>query len=217
MQLTDEAKKKYIQKIYLSRFRILNDNPFYGLLLMHVKFGLDEDCKTAYTDGDNICFSPDFLSELSNKEVDFVLMHEILHIALKHCERGNDYDPFLFNIACDIVVNSNILKSNDMDISSITVHDVGALMHQAPNGVEGYNYTAEEVYQMLIKKKGKNKTIPIDDHTHWKNDNGKESKWDEIVSSAINSLKMSNRYGTIPSGVERQYNELTNPKLDWCK
>ena len=86
---------------------------FYGLLLMHMHFGLDEDCQTAYTDGYRINFSPKFLDELSNDEVDFVLMHEIMHVVFKHCFRGQKADPYLFNVACDIVVNSNILLESN--------------------------------------------------------------------------------------------------------
>ena len=50
-------------------------------------------------------------------KVDFVLMHETLHAALQHCTRGHDYDQYIFNVACDIVVNSNILKANGMLIT----------------------------------------------------------------------------------------------------
>jgi predicted metal-dependent peptidase len=40
------------------------------------------------------------------------MMHEILHVVLQHCLRGEDRDQERFNIACDIVVNSNILLEN---------------------------------------------------------------------------------------------------------
>lgn len=51
-------------------------------------YSIDEGCETAYTDGVRIAFSPFFLEELSDKELDYVLMHEILHIVLQHCLRG---------------------------------------------------------------------------------------------------------------------------------
>jgi predicted metal-dependent peptidase len=53
------------------------------------------------------------------------------------------------NIACDIVVNSNILLENNMDIRSITLSQWGESMHIAPDGKEGHEYTAEQVYEML--------------------------------------------------------------------
>lgn len=152
----DQSKiNDYAMKLRRSRMRLLASYSFYGLLLSHTKFSLDEGCPTAYTDGKKIAFSPNFLEGLSDEETDFVLMHEILHIVLKHCIRGNDYDQEAFNIACDIVVNSNILKSFGGNLRKISI-DGEPLMHLTPNGDEGYNYTAEEVYDMLPKKKGKN-------------------------------------------------------------
>ena len=72
MNLTSEEIKKYSKRILLSRFRILNNHGFYGILLMHMQFGIDTKCDTAYTDGYKINFSPNFLDELTNSELDFV-------------------------------------------------------------------------------------------------------------------------------------------------
>ena len=152
MVLSDEQKRGYAKRLLLSRMRILINNGFYGLLLMHMKFSLDDDCKTAATDGHHIFFSPNFLDELSDSELDFILMHEILHVVLEHCLRQGERDNELFNIACDIVVNSNILRSNQMQKASITLRKYGESMHRAPDGKEGYEYTAEQVYEMLSKK-----------------------------------------------------------------
>lgn len=149
MVLSDEKVKEYSARLIKSRMRILYSNGFYGLLLMHVTFTLDESCHTASTDGYRIYFGPAFLDSISDSELDFILMHEILHIVLQHCLRTGNRDNQRFNIACDIVVNSNILQSNNMDLKSITLSKYGESMHIAPDGKEGFNYTAEEVYEML--------------------------------------------------------------------
>lgn len=152
MALSDEQKKRYVRRLLLSRMRILCTNGFYGLLLMHMKYAIDESCPTAATDGLRIFFGPAFLDDLSDSELDFVMMHEILHVVLQHCIRGEGKDDDLFNIACDIVVNSNILLSNDMDLKSIHLKKYGEAMHVAPNGKEGYLYTAMQVYDMFPKR-----------------------------------------------------------------
>ena len=151
MALSREELHKYFVRLTQSRSRLLLSYPFYGMLLTHVKLSIDEDCETAYTDGERIAFSPKFLDDLSDSEVDFVMMHEILHMVLSHCFRQKP-DHQLFNIACDIVVNSNILKSKDMDKSAITLSKYGESMHLTPNNQEGYEFTAEEVYDMIAKK-----------------------------------------------------------------
>ena len=153
--LCENTLKKYNKRLLLSRMRILMNNGFYGLLLMHMIFAVDEKCETAATDGYRIYFGPKFMDDLSDSELDFILMHEIMHVALNHCKRSGERDGEVYNVACDIVVNSNILYSNNFDNGSITLHKYGEAMHIAPNGDEGYKYTAEEVYEMLIKRFGK--------------------------------------------------------------
>ena len=224
MSLTSDEVKKYTQKLLLSRFRILNRHGFYGLLLMHMRFGLDEECNTAYTDGYRINFSPVFLESLSNDEVDFVLMHEILHVVLKHCFRGRKVDPYLFNIACDIVVNSNILYSKNMNLKYITLEKYGESMHLAPNGKEGYLYTAEEVYNMLIKdslSKNSGKGVKgdsFDDHSHWEeaDDDFTIDEWEKrVIDAAESSAKRDTSVGNIPLGVQRYISSLKNATIDW--
>ena len=149
MALSNEKITEYTKRLLLSRMRILCSHGFYGLLLMHMRYAIDEETPTAWTDGYRITFGTRFLEELSDSELDFVMMHEILHVVLQHCLRGNDKDPETFNIACDIVVNSNILLENNMNVQSITLKKYGASMHLVPNGKEGHLFTAEEVYKML--------------------------------------------------------------------
>ena len=149
MVLSDEKKKEYVKRLVMSRMRLLINNGFYGLLLMHMIYSIDENCETAATDGHRIFFGPKFLDDLSDSELDFIMMHEILHVVLQHCMRQGDCDSEQFNIACDIVVNSNILLSNNMNRNSIKLKKYGESMHIAPDGKEGYEYTAEQVYAML--------------------------------------------------------------------
>ena len=185
---------KIVKRLQTARLSMMQKQPFYAVLLLHMQFSLDPSCETAYTDGTRIAFCPDFIESLSDAELEFVLMHEVLHAALNHCDRTLDsYDYDDFNVACDIVVNSNILYSCGMDRSAITLKEFGESMHLAPDGKEGYLYTAEEVYRMVRdqneSKKGKEEKTgkPVsqqkkgggtasrrdggfDDHTFWGTD-----------------------------------------------
>lgn len=161
MALSESKIKGCIKRLLLSRMRILYNHGFYGLLLMHMIYAVSEEIETACTDGVRITFGIDFLDSLSDSELDFVMMHEILHVVLQHCFRGDVEDPEAYNIAADIVVNSNIMLENGMKASSMTLSKYGIAMHVAPDGKEGHEYTAEQVYAMLPKnlnKKGNNKS-----------------------------------------------------------
>ena len=109
----------------LSRLRLLNTHGFYGLLLMHMLFAIDVDCETASTDGTSIYFGPRFLESLSDSELDFIMMHETLHVALQHISRGKNLEHERFNIACDIVINSTsarvVILTNHMFFAIIII------------------------------------------------------------------------------------------------
>ena len=139
-----------IKKLQGARLSLMKKQPFYAVLLLHMQFSLDPMCETAYTDGKRIAFCPDYLLCLSDTEIEFILMHEVLHAALDHIGRMlKKYDFDDFGTACDIVVNSNIMHSCGDDLSALTLKSHGVGMHLAPDGADGYKYTAEEVYRMI--------------------------------------------------------------------
>ena len=244
MALSEERIKKYIQRLLLSRMRILCNHGFYGLLLMHMIYSIDENLDTACTDGVRIAFGPDFLDSLTDSELDFVMMHEILHVVLQHCLREDNREHEEYNIACDIVVNSNILLENNMSRNSITLKKYGESMHIAPDGKEGYEYTAEQVYNMLPKRKkkkgpsvdggvatgrAKQETTqenhkPIwtwDDHSRWgmyEEDATLRDVWVkrfEDAAEAISIRDPSNTRGLMPRFAKRILEELKKPQTDW--
>ena len=162
MALSEEKIREYMKRLLLSRMRILCNHGFYGLLLMYMIYSIDEGAQTAYTDGERIAFGPKFLDDLSDSELDFILMHEILHMVLQHVLRGSDLDQERYNVSADIVVNSNIMLENGGRSNSITLAKYGESMHVAPDGKEGRLYTAEEVYEMLPPtKKNNGKSVPL--------------------------------------------------------
>ena len=158
MDKFDPKTVQIIKRLQNARLSLMSKQPFYAILLLHMKFALDITCDTAYTDGERIAFNPDFIDDLSDAELEFVLMHEVLHAALGHpFRKQSDYDLECYDKACDIVVNSNILYSFGMDLKKITLKKYGEAMHLTPNGKEGYEFTVEEVYDQLIKAAGKPK------------------------------------------------------------
>ncbi len=244
MALSEDKIKGYIKRLLLSRMRILCNHGFYGLLLMHMIYAVSEEVETACTDGVRITFGTEFLGSLTDAELDFVMMHEILHVVLQHCIRGDVEDPEAYNIAADIVVNSNIMLENGGKASSITLSKYGTSMHIAPDGKEGHEYTAEQVYAMLPKnlnKKGKDKSPgsadgrakkeiakdkhqPVwvwDDHSQWgkyEEDDTLRDVWVKRFEDACEAISIrdpSNQRGLFPLFAERLFKELKKPQTDW--
>lgn len=170
-------KRQILDRLMGIRAALLLKFPFYGNLLMHLRFSL-APCGTACTDMERLIFDPEFTLALTDEQLEFVMMHEVMHCVLQHCVRGKGLNHYLFNIAADIVVNSNIMAS--MGVQEFVI-DGEPAMHLAPNNKEGYLYSAEEVYDMLLKKYKKQLDdvgnllgeledelgVPIDSHDIW--------------------------------------------------
>lgn len=151
MEKSNLAAIETLKRMSAVRAELLNECPFFGRLLLHLILAAT-DCGTACTDMVYLAMDPDFAASLSDEEIKFVMLHEVMHCVLKHCVRGKTLDNFMYNVACDIVVNSLILES--MGVETFTL-DGEEPMHTAPNGQEGRLFTAEEVYRMLFDKAAK--------------------------------------------------------------
>lgn len=147
--------KELARRILRARREILRRFPFYGLILLNMPLMLDDGLDTAATDGKKLYFAPDFLSKLSQEETEFLLLHETLHVVLRHPFRhpsSVDYDPLAWNLACDIVVNSLILLEAGGNPSAISIGGRAAY-HLDPEGHEGHQSSAETVYALLKKER----------------------------------------------------------------
>ncbi|MBR2788442.1 MAG: hypothetical protein IKD94_04700 [Erysipelotrichaceae bacterium] len=244
MQLPQEEEKKDIRRLLESRLRILCNQGFYGSLLMHMNFALDDKIKNVGADRRKIYFNPSFLDELTNRELDMIMIHEVVHLSLRHNSRSKAFeDKQTFDEAADIVVNSNILKSFNMAKESITLKgDVQP--HQAPDKQEGYEFSVEELYDILYEYKvrsgemglryemdedgnvietefGKGQSSGFDDHSKWgsESDEGiNDQDWEKYTMDACEMMFIrdpSNSRGLIPGYAARAYMELKQAQTDW--
>lgn len=86
-----------------------------GVILMGETSVVDDKrtCPTAYTDGYNKRYGREFMDSLSDAEIAGVVLHENLHVLLKHIPRHRDLwkeNKRLANIAMDYVVNDIITE-----------------------------------------------------------------------------------------------------------
>lgn len=77
---------------------------------------------------------------LNRDELRFVLAHEFLHAGLQHHERRCGRDPYLWNIACDYVINGWL---RDMQIGILPA--IGLLYDETLKGM-----SAESIYDIII-------------------------------------------------------------------
>ena len=98
----------YDREISGFKFAMLRCMPFYGEVLLRVPIIANRKVRTACTNGRVIEYNPLFFMRLSPAERNFVIMHEVMHIILRHYVRCGKRNAVLWNTAADIIVNNTL-------------------------------------------------------------------------------------------------------------
>ena len=204
------------KRLMENKMGILRDYPFFGSLLLHLRMGF-ADCKTAFTDMRRIVFDLSFADRLPEEELSFVMLHELMHCVLQHPIRGAGKQNLIYNVACDIVVNSLIMGMMGAEDFSV---DGAPAMHLAPDGSEGREKSADEIYMMLMQKTPREfeKFLGVsfsDEHGAWSEiaDITLGDLWNQRLKKAAKSA--GNASG-IPDFMERYLKEISrHPRTNW--
>lgn len=106
--MTEQRKRRLKRQLQESRYRLHRLNAEFAEPLTEMLFAATKDVKRISTNGSCIYFDPDWLQKLGHTELDFILSHQLMHIALGHIDRPKYYTGDRFHLACDIVANSNL-------------------------------------------------------------------------------------------------------------
>ena len=85
--LANEAENRIIQ----ARVKMLFQHPFFGQLAIRLKLErADEWCPTAATDGRKFFYNHDFIMQLDDDELVFLVGHELGHVIFEHFLRREE-------------------------------------------------------------------------------------------------------------------------------
>ena len=144
----------------------INDLKFFGALCLYGGNDIGTDkTQTAATDGINTYYNPDFVQEMTDKELMFVVLHEQMHKAHKHLivwKHLVKEDALLANMAMDYVINLQLVdlqeKTNGRYFT-MPVFKEGK--HEGkPHGLVDEAYRDMNVQQVFDILKQKNKQSP---------------------------------------------------------
>lgn len=195
--------------------------PFLGGLASHFKIIEDytycnkNDIHIAAVDvtANEIYLNPS--AGLTYEELKFVLAHEYLHAGLMHHDRCNGRDPYLWNVACDYVINGWL---HELQIG--VMPSDGLLYNPELAGL-----SAESIYDMMVselKKYSKLSTFrgfrkgDIIGEVH----NGYKDGMvlDDFCRSALSQgleYHISTGRGFIPAGLIEEIRALAMPPIPW--
>jgi predicted metal-dependent peptidase len=135
--------------------------PYYGEFNLHVNFHEQDTIGTCAVNvtskGMNFFYSPKFLADMSQKEVNFITLHEDFHLLFDHPRRTvtGQYDHKMSNIVQDMIINHIIWE------------DIPHAFVEIPKSPDGKNmalfvpkdYTGklifEELYEWMKEEKEK--------------------------------------------------------------
>ena len=231
----EEMRVEVLDRIIVARVGLLLRHPFFGNMATRLRIqAADEWLGTAAVDGRNLYFNTQFFNAMNNKEIEFVIAHEILHCVFDHLGRRDERNPMLYNIAADYIVNNLLVRDRIGTIPSIV---------SCYQDFKYEGWSSEEVYDELFEEAKKNgeeylKQLGemLDEHLDLEGedgedgDNGKDGKGskgrpkyskaemdqirDEVKEAMINAAQTAGA-GNTPAGVARMIKELTEPKMNW--
>lgn len=190
---------------------------YSGVMLMG-KSSVEDEKFTAYTDGVNKRYSREFISKLSDAELRGLVLHENLHVALKHIQRFKKEfkaEPMLINASADYVVNDIILNLNDRSFLTLPESRLYDAKYR--------NWSVREVYEDLKKQQkdndssqGGNEYKTLDDHDFESSQNMTEAEAKELSSKIDKALREGGILaGRMGAKIPRTIQELLEPKVDW--
>ena len=221
------------ERLVMARIGLLLKHSFFGNLATRLQLtNADEWLTTAATDGRKFYYNSRFVMMLKQKEVEFLVGHEVLHVVYDHLGRRDNRDPEIWNIANDYTVNADLKR-----------HKVGEFITTVPCLYESKyeKWSSEDIYEDLMKNV---QYISIDDlldqmlddHIDGEGDDGdgdqdgnegrkgkgrpklSEAEKEEIrqeMKQAILNAAQQAEAGSMPAGVERLIKQMTDPVMPW--
>jgi len=212
-----------IKKAHVALMKHPQTALYSGVMLMGTSEVVEDAKFTAYTDGVNKKYGLKFLKSVdSNAKLRGLVLHENLHVALKHIPRGVDMwkkDSRIANISADYVVNG-IIKDIDGKVAG-GVERIVELPDNAYQDDMFSNWSMREVFNHLMKNPppegnggGEGGDGDVHDFENCKDLTHEEAKaMSEVIDKAL-------REGGILAGrmgatVPRAIADLLEPKIDW--
>ncbi len=114
MTVAEQARSWFIGSYPLlgslaTSFRIVEDAAVCARLQVSIA-AVDAEAKEIYVNP---------AAGLSAAECRFVIAHELLHVGLSHAARRRGRDPYLWNVACDYVINGWLVEMGVGDLPAI--------------------------------------------------------------------------------------------------
>lgn len=211
------TRAKWASQWFVSHYPLLGGIASYFRIVEDAVLCRREEIQIAAVDAEagEIYVNPNV--RLDMEEMKFILAHEYLHAGLQHHARCQGRNPYLWNIACDYVINGWL---KEMEIGKMP--EQGLLYDEKLKGL-----SAEAIYDMILSDLRKYSKLDTF-RGYGKGDiMGRSSKpgnpsegigLDEFCKSALmQGLEYQQKSGRryIPAGLMEEIRALAMPPIPW--
>ena len=202
--------------------------PFFATILLQQNRVADESIDTMCVDGTTLRWNPRWVAGLEESHCQGVIIHECMHLALKHpvwLKKLSQSDPnFSENIAqlaMDFVINALILEDRSVRLPGGCTPEIWQELvtkHNIPATKPLRDMTVDEVYYLLMNH------LPKDESGGGKSTAGQDvmpCPGDTITADADLTTLANSAYatakqaGNVPGYIEELMGKLNAPQVNW--
>ena len=241
MTITEDSVKVAKKRMNKLMFKMYQEFPFWAFLIekcrLHLVPESNQKIPTAcITEKGDIYINQKFMQESSDDMMHFVLAHEVMHMLLGHFERVGARDPFMWNVAGDVLINNMLeghfqQKGISIDLSKYCTGDKFGIFNSE-------SFTTEQVYdqvmqqakeaakqaKVIYEKTGQDMNNSSDlnegealEHSECIRENSEstpetEKSWAEAGLESATRARMA---GNCPGFMERMVDKINSTKVPW--
>ena len=190
-------------KLAKAKAKLMLEHPYFGSIASTLEISKNDDIESFVSDGNSFEYNDEYLAELSVDEIEFALANSAMHQALKHKNRINQREDWLWQLATDYAINDMLVKNSlfapdrinlDKRFDGLYAEEIYAILESE---IDDKEYAEQE--QMRVEKE---KISP----SELEGDN------DELLKQINQKMK---DHGELPKDLKRFFPELLADTIDW--
>jgi predicted metal-dependent peptidase len=208
-----EDFRKYHKEVDRAKLALMEipETTFYSSFLSMLNVRISREIPTAATDGLKIMFNPDFIDQITRKQLLGLTLHEVEHVVNGHCDYNvfkamPDYCHDTMNIAQDHYINLRLLERG-FELPPEGYHDP-----------QFKGMSSMEIYHKLLKQ-GKPRPDPdLMDVLMPPEGMSAEEHAERVMNNIIKAVivaEQSNDAGSVPGHLQQDLQDILSPKLPW--
>lgn len=200
----------HLKRMQIARSTLLLDEPFFGVLSLGLDLVEDATCKTAWTDGRSIGYSPAFLDTLTPDQLTAVVAHEVMHCACGHPWRRDGREHQKWNVAADYAINSILTEAHFKLPSCALLSDqykgkwAEWIYDRLPDSQGDGSGSGNGTGQSDPSQLGEVRDAPADATAPT------EADWQQATQQAVRAAQ-----GKLPASLKRDISDATRARQDW--